>query len=92
MVIEGVSASEVFGAQQGREHVDRHGDGGGDVDDGDDHGSDPPEQGGEDREESKHRRAERDVDEVHGNQLRILEPPIYRASASRVGGYGRAQT
>jgi hypothetical protein len=33
-----MSASEVFGAQQGREHVEGHGHGGGDVDDSEDHG------------------------------------------------------
>jgi hypothetical protein len=31
-------ALEIFGAQQGCEHVDRHGGGRGDVEDGDDHG------------------------------------------------------
>jgi hypothetical protein len=57
--------SEVFGAQQGREHVDRHADGGGDVEDGDDHGSHAPEQDGVDGEQREHRRACRDKDEIH---------------------------
>jgi hypothetical protein len=61
-----VSGSEVFGAQQGREHVERHGDRGGDVDDGEDHRSDAPQQDGEDGEQGEHRRPERDIDEVHG--------------------------
>jgi hypothetical protein len=88
MVIE-VSASEVFGTQQGREHVDGHGHRGGDVDDGEDHRSDAPEQDGETGEQGEHRRSERDIDEVH-ELAPILEPPIYRASPSRFGGYPRA--
>jgi hypothetical protein len=60
-----VSASEVFGAQQGREHVERHADGGGYVDDGEDHRSDAPQQDGEAGEQGEHRRSERDIDEVH---------------------------
>jgi hypothetical protein len=64
MVIEGVR-SEVFGAQQGGEHVDGHGDCGGDVDDGEDHRSDPPQQDSKACEQGEHRRPERDIDEVH---------------------------
>jgi hypothetical protein len=64
MVIEGVR-SEVFGAQQRGEHVDGHGHRGGDVDDGEDHRSDPPEQDGKGGEQGEHRRPERDIDEVH---------------------------
>jgi hypothetical protein len=64
-MVMGMSASEVFGAQQGREHVDRHADGGGDVDDGEDHRSDPPEQDGEDGEQGEHRHPNRDIDKVH---------------------------
>jgi hypothetical protein len=81
----GLSASEVFGTQQGREHVDAHASGGGDVDDGENHGSDPPEQDGVDAEQGEQGQAGRDIEEVHEG-LRIREPPIYRPSASRFGG------
>jgi hypothetical protein len=71
--------SEVFGAQQGREHVDRHRDRGRDVDDGENHGSDPPEQDGEAGEQREHRRAECEIDEVHG-----LAPDSGAAQISRL--------
>jgi hypothetical protein len=51
-----LSGSEVFGAQQGREHVEGHGHRGGDVDDGDDHGSDAPQKDSVDGEQGEHRR------------------------------------
>jgi hypothetical protein len=70
MVIEGVR-SEVFGAQQRGEHVDGHGHRGGDVDDGEDHRSDPPQQDSKACEQSEHRRPERDIDEVHGIRLQF---------------------
>jgi hypothetical protein len=78
-----MSASKVFGAQQGREHVERHTGGGDDVDDGKDHGSDSPEQDGVDAEQREQSHAGHDVDKVHGSAP-ILELPMYRASPSRV--------
>jgi hypothetical protein len=50
--------SEVFGAQQGDQHVDRHARGRGDVEDSDEHASNPPKQQGVDREEREHGRAD----------------------------------
>jgi hypothetical protein len=78
-----MSASEVFGAQQGREHVERHTGGGDDVDYSEDHGSDSPEQDGVDAEQREQSHAGHDIDKVHGSAP-ILELPMYRAPASRV--------
>jgi hypothetical protein len=58
--------SEVFGAQQRNEHVDRHARGRGDVKDGDKHGLHAPQQDGIDRKQREHDRAGGDEDEIHG--------------------------
>jgi hypothetical protein len=59
------ACSEVFGAQQRHQHVDRHGRGSGDVEDGDKHGLDPPQQDGIDREQREHGRADGNENEIH---------------------------
>ncbi len=84
--------SEVFGAQQGDQHVDRHAYGGGDVEGGDDHDSDAPEQNGEHRKQREHARAHADVDEIHGSQLRLIRRLLYVRDASRFGAYAGAGT
>jgi hypothetical protein len=64
--------SEIFGAQQRHEHVERHRDGGGDVEAGDEHGSDAPQEDGVEGEQGEQARANGDEDDVH-RWLRCLE-------------------
>jgi hypothetical protein len=83
--------SEVFGAQQGDEHVDRHSGGRGDVENGDKHSLHPPQEDGVDRKQREHGRADGDEDEIHWDRLRFLEPLMYRLTASTIGAYEQAR-
>jgi hypothetical protein len=67
----GASGSKVFRPQQGDQHVDGHSDRRGDVEDGDQHRSDPAKQDGVDGEQPEHGGAERDKDEIHEDKAPV---------------------
>jgi hypothetical protein len=74
--------SEFVGAQQRRDHVDRHAQRGGGVDQTHDHGSDPAQKGGVGGEQAEYDQTAGDVEDIgHGSS------PVEDETAPGRGGF-----